>query len=253
MITEVKLGMLMAVPPPFPSNRGHRPEELPWHNVYTVTLGINAEDLALATSIATEAMTRCEDEDGRFIGGVVIETHARCVTADEWRGYARHFTQPIEQRGIFYMSGLTYTSFARGVAAGAEESLKHFRSKRDSGDPFFSQPSYIRRRPHVDEEPRAARIVCPVCGAWQEHDPNYIYSLFSGLFEDDNEYILGQKAAARTNPFIAQHCRCLVDSPGVTAHVGLLFLYEGDDGYDELDPVKEVRHNAESQGESHPN
>ena len=87
------------------------------------------------------------------------------------------------------------------------------------------------------------RLLCPVCGEWKEHNSsNLMYSFFDGLDElDEEKYRLGREAAAKVSPFVGQHLRCLIDAGPAVASNGLRFLYEGDEGYSELDPSKESK------------
>ncbi len=124
--------------------------------------------------------------------------------------------------------------------AGAIELLAGLKASRQQPE-MPSQPSFVFRRFREAERPRNCRLLCPVCGAWKEHDSvALMYSFFDGLGEVDPEkHRLGRQAAAKVSPFVEQHLVCLMSAGPAVANAGLCFLYEGDDAFDNLDPGKE--------------
>lgn len=238
MIFRVALCVLKTEPEPWPWMTEEQREDAPWLDAYKITLGVNAGDLSTAVALAARAMASAEDENGKHLGGIVIEAHAVSVAASEFRGYEKYFLQLLEQPGIFYASGRTHFGISRPEAASAIGALLDLKEKRKQQNKP-SSPSFVFRRP-PEEPPRKCRILCPVCGAWKAIDSTaFLYSFFEGLTDQDKEYRLGREAAQRTSPFVQQHLECLVKAGSAIGNKGLGFLYEGDQGFNDLDASKE--------------
>src|SRR5579871_178522 len=79
------------------------------HDAVTCVFGINAHDPSDAVKMAVAAAKDAFDREGDYIGGVVIEADCRCALPNEFSGYEKYFHNPKTERGIFYVSGVTYT------------------------------------------------------------------------------------------------------------------------------------------------
>jgi hypothetical protein len=205
-----------------------------WHDTVSYTFGINARDAAEAAAIAVKASESALGRDGDFVGGVVLEVQPKCVGREEFDGCEKYLMQPLDEPGIFYVSGITYTSIALHKANGATESLARFREWIDKNG--IPAPSFIH--PPLDDsgEPKTIRIVCPVCERWVEVDrAGLLYSFFDGLDRFSEECKSGQQAVQTAGPFVKSHFACLKDSAEATA---LIFLYEDDERYNLLDASK---------------
>ena len=240
MIFRVAASVLMYEPGPFRRFESGPREDASGFDAYKVVLGINAKDVIAAVTLAATALANATDEDGeRLVGGVVLEVHAVLVASGEFEGYDKYFLQPMSLPGIFYASGRTLYSIASPLLAGASEAILSLEEGRITT--ATTAPSFVFRRFHEEEGPRNCRLVCPVCGRWKEHDSsNLMYSFFDGLGDlDEEKFRLGREAVARISPFVEQHLQCLTDAGPTVARTGLLFLYEGDEGINDLDPNKE--------------
>lgn len=231
MLFRTKVYVVLAIQ----EERTYMPDgDARWHNTVSCTFGINAEDAADAAAIAVRAAENAIDRDGTFVGGVVLEVQPKCVGPEEFDGYEKYLTQPLDQPGIFYVSGTTSSSIALHEANGATQALGSIRERiAKTGLPA---PSFVHPPLDDDEEATMVRIVCPVCEHWVEVDNcGLLYSFFDGLDPTSQEYEEGQHAVQAAGPFVKSHFACLEDRDDVNA---LIFLYEDDERYALLDDSK---------------
>lgn len=216
-------------------DRPHIPDaEAEWHDTVSYTFGINAESAAEAATIAVRAAENAVDRDGRYVGGVVLEVQPKCVGPEEFDGYERYLMHSLDQPGIFYVSGITFTSIALHEANGAVERLEAARACIEQNG--IPAASFVHPSLKNDDEASRVRIVCPVCEHWVEVDnTGLLYSFFEGLDPFSDEYKEVQQAAQTAGPFVKSHFSCLQDKRDVHA---LIFLYEDDEHYNLLDESK---------------
>lgn len=196
------------------------------------TLGINAANSAAACETAARAAENAIDRDGDYVGGVVVELHTRCVGSEEFQRYEDFLIQPIDQTGIFYVSGISYFSASINKLSGAERELDLRRQRFKSNGP--PSPSFVHP-PLKVVAPEKARLVCPVCKYWVEIDSSgLLYSLFCGLDPFSSEYEEGRLAGNIAAPFVQRHFECLSTSTEFSA---LIFIYESDERFLELDEM----------------
>ncbi len=205
------------------------------HDTASYTFGINADEPAAAAAVAVRAAENAVDRDGAFVGGVVVEVQSRCVGSEEFDGYEKYLMQPLEEPGIFYVSGITFRSIAAYEANGAAASIRSMREWiAENGLP---PPSFVHP-PLEPDAPKTVRLVCPVCERWIEIDSSgLLYSFFDGLDRLSSEFEEARQAAETARPFVESHFVCLRDREDVNA---LLFLYEDDERYQLLDESKRV-------------
>ena len=67
-------------------------------------------DVSTAVACIVTALSSAVDEDGRDLGGILVEVHAVRVTLSEFKGYEKYFLEPPDHPGIFYVSGRTHFS-----------------------------------------------------------------------------------------------------------------------------------------------
>jgi hypothetical protein len=235
MIFRVEICLLKAEPDRLPEADVN--EEVPWHYIYRVTSGVNAPGISAAVSIATTAFSESEDEDGTYLGGVVIELRAKVVAPSEFEGYAEYLIQPMEMPGLFYVSGRTHSVTSDATAAPVLDALARVRERRKlkKDGPM---PRFVFRRHPRELTPKHFRMVCPVCRHWREFDHlGSMFSLYSGLTEQDEEYQRGQETAKCAREFVERHLRCVMEFGDDGS--GLLCLYDNDERYQKLDSFHE--------------
>ncbi len=209
-------------------------KDMPGYDSAAYTFGINAGDAADAAAIAVRAAENAIGRNGDFIGGVVLEVHSKCVGPEEFTTYQKYLLQPLDERGVFYVSGVIHSSVAPHEANGAAKALQHVRDWiEENGLPT---PSFVHPPLKDDDGPKNLRIVCPVCERWVEvGHGGVIYSFFDGLDRLSEEYQEGQLAVQIAGPFVKSHFACLAQSADAKA---LVFLYEDDERYELLDESK---------------
>ncbi len=182
-------------------------------DAYKAFFGVNAPDVSTAVACVATALSSAVDEDGRDLGGILLEAHAVRVTASEFRGYEKYFLEPPDHRGIFYVSGRTHYSIPCPRLSDAAETVRDLKAIPQNPE-VPSPPSFVFRRFREEAQPRNCRLLCPVCGAWKEHDSTALmYSFFDGLHEADPEkHRLGRAAAAKAVPFVEEHLKCLLSA-----------------------------------------
>ena len=77
---------------------------------YLIVIGINAPDIAIATSYAHEVALRPKQADGNFraLQGVVTEARVRRVEKTDWQPALQQKAERIDHDGVYYSSGLIY-------------------------------------------------------------------------------------------------------------------------------------------------
>lgn len=198
-----------------------------WHDTVSYTFGINADTAADAAVIAVRGAEKAIDRDGQFVGGVVVEVQPKCVGPEEFVGYEKYLIRPLHLPGIFYVSGITYSSIGFHEANGIADTLTSIRNGiAQNGIPT---PSFVHPQLEVDAAPKTVRIVCPVCERWVEVDHcGLLYSFFDGLDAFSPEHEVGRQAVRVAGPFVKRHFACLNGNDNFKA---LLFLYDGDERY----------------------
>jgi len=200
----------------------------------TYAFGVNATDAAEAIRLTVEAAKDAVGREGKYIGGVVIETACRCAYRDEFEGAKEYFHRPISEPGIFYVTGVTFTSFSKSMNAGVATELAAAREKIAR----FGLPPSSFAHPQLLEEPATrVRMVCAVCGHWvQVSNAGLVYSFMSGLDMQLEEGQEGIKAAAIASPFVKRH---LSQCGGIIEGV-----QEDDPRWGELDETNREDENA---------
>ena len=231
MLFRTQICVVLAIRQPFTRKLGG--DQL-WQETASCLFGINAEDAAAASLIAVRAAEAAVDRDGEFVGGVVAEVQSKCVGPEEFDLHERYLLQPRHVPGIFYVSGITFSSLANHELNGVSKRLQSLReSIARSGLPAasFTHPPL----PPPESVP-LVRIVCPVCEHWVEvaHD-GLLYSFFDGLDRFSAEEEEGRHAVSIAGPFVKNHFQCLRGRDDVSA---LVFLYPDDERYACLDAAK---------------
>lgn len=233
MLFRTQICVVLAVRQPFWRNM---PGDRLWEETATCLFGINADDAAAATQIAVRAAEAAVDRDGEFVGGIVAEVQSKCVGPEEFDMHERYLLQPKHLPGIFYVSGITFSSLVNRELHGLSYQLQLFRdSIARSGLPATS----FTHPPLPPPEPAPlVRIVCPVCECWVEvaHD-GLLYSFFDGLERFSPEEEEGRRAVSIAGPFVRNHFSCLRNQDDVNA---LVFLYPDDERYACLDAAKRM-------------
>ncbi|EEF57009.1 hypothetical protein [Pedosphaera parvula] len=175
MIFQVHVAVLLAVPEPWSDLPG---SENDWHGAVSYFFGINATDPAEAVRMTVDAARNAVGREGEFIGGVIIEMHCQRVDATEFDESRKYFHQPIDQPGIFYVTGTTSIQLSRKRISEALAELESVKEKiRQSGLPT---PSFIH--PKLPEEPpRKVRLLCDICNHWVETDTLDLMESFMGI------------------------------------------------------------------------
>ena len=226
MIFKTTVAVLCAVP----EDPERSTPDQTWYDAVAYFFGVNAANAGEAASIATHAAENAVDRNGRYIGGVVIEVHVKCLPPEEYSKDPEYLLQPVDQPGIFYVTGTTTTGEAKELAVGAAAELRQKQEKiKREGLP---EPSFV----HPTWQPPPAepiRIYCPGCGRWTEVDGSGIlYSFFDGLdpwsFQD--EY----RSAEATRRFIESHLECVMEYHDAGP---IVFLYRDDERYHVLNPA----------------
>lgn len=143
------------------------------------TFGVNADTMDEAVRIAVTAAANAVNRNGDFIGGVPVEVNCRCVDREQFEGYDKYFHNPIDQRGIFHVSGTSGYSIQKALTADASAKLGRFRSHiKEFGLP---KPSFVH--PQLPKEPpRTVRLLCSECLHWVEvSNEGMMYSFMEGL------------------------------------------------------------------------
>lgn len=230
MIYRVHIVVLLAVPDSALEPAGVVIDKVEY------TLGINALDHANAVNIAVASASNAVDRDGRFIGGVVIETHCRCANREEYNGYEKYFHSPIGEHGVFYVSGTTWSTIAKELTIEAHIELKKIREniKRFG----FPSPSFVH--PKLPQEPPAKiRLLCTACGHWVEVNSLGLIYMFMGrhlTFTDEERDEL--KAHDVAGPFMRRHfphCH-RADKP---CSNGIAGIHEDDEQWNKLHEANE--------------
>lgn len=237
MIFRVEICLLNAEPDRLRGAGGN--EEVPWHDIYRVTLSVSAPDLSTAVSFATAAISESEDENGEYLGGVVIEARAVLVAASAFEGYEKYFDQPMEMPGLFYVSGRTHSTTTEETATPALEELARVKERRESRG-TESSPRFVFRKHPEELTPKHFRMVCPVCEYWEEFDHlGVMYTFYDGLTDQNEEYNLAQATAKRLRQFVEHHLQCVARFGDDGS--GLLCLYDDDEGYHKLESYHEEK------------
>lgn len=218
------------------------PDELPGLNAVAYVFGINARDLSEATRMAAEAAKDAVDREGNYIGGVVIEADCRCSYPKEFSGYEKHFHKPIDERGIFYVSGVTYTGVFENTSAEAADELADLRKRISRlGLPT---PSFVHPQMR-DDPPTRVRLLCSVCGHWIEvSNAGLIYSFMDGLDMFSKEGEEARNAVGAAGPFMSRHLQdCCDGLPPNSLHIE--GIQEDNPRWSMLDETKREDVNAE--------
>jgi hypothetical protein len=200
MIYRIHVAVLLAVP----ENWGNLPEtEKTFWDAVAYTFGLKASDASDAVNLTVTAAQNAVGRDGEFIGGVVVETHCRCVNREEFDGYEKYFLRQMNERGIFYVSGVTSYAISKEQATEAAAELEKVKEKIiRCGLPT---PSFVH--PKLPEEPpKKVRLVCSVCGRWVEVDNlRFICSFMEGLDMFSREQREAWKSQDVAGPFLHRH------------------------------------------------
>jgi hypothetical protein len=210
-------------------------DSAPYLQTVTYTFGINADDAGDAATLAVRAGENAVDRMGEFVGGAVLELQCRCVGREEFENYKEYLLQPLDERGIFYVSGITYSGIGLQEANGVLESLQTIRNSiAKNGVP---EPSFVHPTPKVRNEPKKVRIVCPVCERWLEVDnEGLLYSFCQGFDLYPDNLTRMRETGQIAGPFIKKHFACLSDRDAANA---LVFVYDSDERYYQLDFSKQ--------------
>jgi hypothetical protein len=133
--------------------------------IVALMFGINARNLSEAVTLAVDAGQHAFNRKGEYIGGVVLETNAQCVNPEEFESYRKYFHRPMDEPGVFYVSGTHGWTLPRWAVLGALEELEAAAKQLDR----FGLPAPSLTQPQLpDEPPRRVRLLCTVCGHWTE-------------------------------------------------------------------------------------
>lgn len=206
-----------------------------WADTVSYWFGVNAEDAGAAVAQVERAAEHARGRDGDYIGGVILELQVRSAAAVEFKGYEQYLIRPITDPGIFYVTGTTHSGLPSGMIPAVRDRLAELReSIRQRGLP---PASFVHPKPPDGKPPRRTRIVCPGCQSWAEFDSaGVICSLYDGLDPGSREAQIGRQTGAMLGRFVEEHLPCLKTS----THIALVFLHEGDLGYEALDPDRAV-------------
>jgi hypothetical protein len=222
--------------------RAQRPGGLPvsksaWHDAIACTFGINAAEASDAVQLAVTAARNAFDRNGEFIGGVVVEIACRCVDGEEFDGHEKYFHRPMNEPGIFYVSGARHFGLPRFGNAGALADVRRMKARiKKSGLP---PASFVHPR-LPDEPPERMRLLCSVCKRWLEVDSDELLSVFmaSPLDEFTPEEKKIWRSVNVVGPFMRRHvAQCLFTAGGPRG--AMLAIHEPDPRWDTLDPDKQ--------------
>jgi hypothetical protein len=158
------------------------------------------------------------------------ELQARCIGAEEIDNLGEYLIQPVDRPGIFYVTGVTYSSAWLTTTTGVARELQAVRHRiRVHGVPA---PSFVHP-PLKVSAPTFVRIVCPVCGHWVEVvNAGILYSFWTGLEPFSEQFHAARQAVQVAKPFVERHFRCLQSFAGKDT---LRFVYPSDERFDLLD------------------
>lgn len=236
MLYRVHVAVLRVLPSALaPGNSFERAD---WQESVAHTFGVNAPNAAEATRIAVEAAEGTVDRNGEYMGGLVVETACRCVDLNEFYGYEKYFHGPINERGIFYVSGSNVFFLPGSLLACAIAEVKALQAKiMLSGAP----PTTFMKPQLPDVPVEKMRLLCSVCKRWVETDSEELMHLF---MKDMHGFTIPDKKIWRSinviGPFMRRHiAQCLFIPGGPRGMVHAIHL--PDPQWNKLDREKEER------------
>lgn len=201
------------------------------------TFGINAQNLAEAVNLAVAAARDAVDRNGQYVGGVVVENHSRCVAVEEFERYKKYFHRPIEEPGIFYVSGITTYSVPKMQVQGALAEL-HSAAEKISQ---FGLPTPSFTHPKLPEEPPTrVRLLCSACGRWAEvENLGIVFSLMGDMDMILKAYPDARQSTGHANSFMRRHLlSCLHVDEGPMRGT-ILGIQQSDPRWSRLESSKE--------------
>ena len=215
-----------------PDKRGAESEtERAWHDTVSCRFAINALDSGRAIAIATKASQHAVDRDGDFVGGVVTTAHETAITPDDLSGYDPYLMKPLDENGIVYVSGITYSTTGYDDVTDIDVELTSMRDSIAANG--LPEPSFAHPMPDFSYEPNVCRLLCPRCDHWVEFDQRtFMFAFFDGLQHMPEEFQRLKSALNVYQPFVNRHRECF---PGTDAiELDLQFLHDDDDEFSSL-------------------
>jgi hypothetical protein len=205
-----------------------------WHDTVAYTFGVNAINAGNAAVMACQAAEHAFDRDGKYVGGIVLEVHPRCVNRSDFSGYNKYLLGPLDQEGIFYVTGICFTSILDGEIVDYLPRLVDLKTNIDRNG--LPPASFKHPMPTVDETPKSIRMVCPICGHWTEVDHSgLLYSFFDGLDPISDEFDRAKVARETAGPFVKRHLECIRNSGSGAA---IESIFDDDERFGFLDDEK---------------
>jgi len=200
-----------------------------WHDTVEYRFGINADTESDANLVARNAAEHAVDRDGQYIGGVIRAVSTTPIIPTELNEYTDCLMRPFSEPGIFYVSGVEYSTIAFADTARFDKQILEFRRRLEQqGCPStsFTHPKVVNHH-----EPNVCRLACPTCGRWVEYDQRaFHYAFIDGLqaFPD----LLSRVVSSRSVyvRFLSRHETCII---GDVAK--LKYMHTDDDDFYTLD------------------
>lgn len=177
--------------------------ERTWLDMVAYTFGINALDATDAVGLAESAAKDAIDTSGDYIGGIVLEVDCRAAFPDEFSIYKEYCHSPMNERGIFYVSGVTYSAITKVLSTEVIAMLATAKERITlTGIPV---PSFVHPQ-SPESPPTRVRMLCSACGHWIEvSNTGLICSFMSGLDMFSREGEEAKKVLDEAGPFVSRH------------------------------------------------
>lgn len=200
-----------------------------WYDTVEYRFGVNAETESEANDLASRASEHALGRDGDYIGGIVKKKCASPATDSEINDLLDYCFSPIENPGIFYVTGVTHSSV--GYDEYPDDLSRHLELAQVIQRNGLPNPTF--RHPEVDTKyyPRVCRLVCANCQQWVEFDRGaFIFAFFSGIEVMDDEFDRLKSARKIHDEFAESHASCSFDGDSA-----LQYLEDSDERFSALD------------------
>lgn len=206
--------------------------ERTWHDTVSCRFAINASDSSCAVAIAIKASQHAICRDGDFVGGVVTTARETVITSDDLNGYDPYLIKPLDENGIVYVSGITYSSVENDDVLDISAELTSMRDSIAANG--LPKPSFAHPMPDFVYEPNVCRLLCPRCNHWIEFDQRaFMFAFFDGLQHMSEEFGRLKSALNAYQPFVNRHRECFSGTDVI--ELDLQFLHDENDEFASLD------------------
>lgn len=158
MLFQVRVTTVCAIP-------RERDYDFSDYDTVSCWYGVNASSLTAAHLMAARVSEESIDRSGTYVGGLVVSVYAGQRSVADFADYSDYFRAPIDETGIFYVTGITHATCNRDTYPGIEIALAKKRTNYERNGPpvgCFAHPA------HPEKPSEAVRIACTSCGTWAE-------------------------------------------------------------------------------------